>query len=124
MSAQWVIPGWPETDEYLARRPQKRVHGAEDCGGIGEVLKGVYGDNQVGALFRRRREKAGILNARISRPVSCLLQNVLADIDADHPSGPHSGHFNRLGAFSAAKVDNDFARDPGEELIPHENREL
>jgi hypothetical protein len=52
MTAQWVIPRWPETYEHLAGRLQKPVHAAQDIRRISEVLERVHGNDNVRKLLR------------------------------------------------------------------------
>ncbi len=119
MSAQWVIPGWPETDEHLAWWLQERVHDTQDSGGVGEMLKGVHADDNVCKLLRRRCEEASILNTCKERLLSRCLENVLKDINTDHALGPFSSHFNGTSSFATAEVDDNFPYDFGEEVSPH-----
>src|ERR1022692_355179 len=62
VTAQWVIPGWPEADEHLTCRLQERVHDTQDSRGVGEMLKGVQGNDDVRKLLRRRYEETSILD--------------------------------------------------------------
>src|SRR5712692_5590055 len=90
MTSQWVIPGWPEADEHLSCWLQERVHDTQDSRGVGEMLKRVHGNDNVRKLLRRRYEETSILNTRTERLLSGCLENVLTDINTDHPLGPFS----------------------------------
>src|ERR1022692_4157562 len=118
MTAQWVIPGWPEADEHFARRLQERVHDTQDFSGVGEMLKGVHGNHSVRKLVRRRYEETSILNTRTERLLSCCLENLLTDINTDHPIGPSSSHRYGISSFATTEVDDNFPCNLGEEFIP------
>src|ERR1035438_3574829 len=66
VTAQWVIPGWPEADEHLTCRLQERVHDTQDSRRVGEMLKGVQGNDDVRKLLRRRYEETSILDTVLS----------------------------------------------------------
>jgi len=119
MSAQWVIPGWAETDEHFTRRLQERVHDTQDSAGVGEMLEGVHGNDNIRRLLRRRCEEALLLNARGERPLSCCLEDVRADIKTNHTLGPFFGHFNGASSFATAEVDDSFPYNPGKKVSPH-----
>ncbi len=119
MTAQWVIPGWPEADEHLACWLQERVHDTQDSRGVGEMLKGVHGNDNIRTLLRRRYEETSILNTRTERLLSCCLENVLTDINTDHSLGPSSSHLYGISSFATAEVDDNFPCNLGEEFIPH-----
>jgi len=119
MSAQWVIPGWPETDEHFTCRPQEGVHDTQYPGWVGEMLKRVHGNDNVRKLFRRRCEEARILNTSGECLLSCRFEDVPADIDAGHAPGPFCSHFNRIGSVATAEVDDTLPDNPGKEIGPH-----
>ena len=119
MTAQWVIPGWPEADEHLACRLQERVHDTQDSCGVAEMLKGVHGNDDVGKLLRRRYKETSILNTITDRPLSCCFENVLTDINTDHPLGPSSSHLYGFSSFATTEVDDNFPCNLGEEFVPH-----
>ena len=77
------------------------------------------GNDDVGKLIRRRYEETSILNARAERPLSCRLENVLTDINTDHPLGPSSAISTASSSFATAEVDDHFPCNLGEEFIPH-----
>jgi len=124
MTAQWVMPSWPEAYEHFACWLQERAHHTQNPRGVGEMLKCVYGDDYVRNLRRRRYEETSILNTRTQRLLSCGLENVLPDINTDHPLGPSSGHLYGISSFATAEVDDNFACNLSKEFIPHQNREL
>lgn len=119
MTAQRVIPGWPETDEHLPFGLKERVHDTQDSRGVGEMLKGVHGNDNVRKLLRRSYEQTSILNTRNERPLSCCLEKVLTDVNTDHPLGPSSSHLYGFSSFAAAEVDDNFPCNFGEEFVPH-----
>ncbi|SRR6266849_11148302 len=108
MTAQWVIPGWPEADEHLARWLQQVIHNAQDFRGVGKMLEGVHGNDNVRKFVRRRYEETSILNTRTERLLSCCTQNVLTVINTDHPLGPFSSHLHGVRSFTTAEVDDNF----------------
>ena len=53
----------------------------------------------------------------------CRLENVLADVNADHAPGAPNGHLHGIDSFATAKVDDHLPGNPREEFIPHQDRE-
>src|ERR1035438_9927375 len=116
VTAQWVIPGWPEADEHLACRLQERVHDTQDSRRVGEMLKGVQGNDDVRKLLRRRYEETSILDtvpsafclaawrrsSRISIPITRW--------------APSSSHLYGFSPFATAEVDDNFPCNLGEEF--------
>src|SRR6266480_2297582 len=119
MSAQWVIPSWPETDEHFTRWLQERVQNTQDSGGILEMLKGVHGNDDVCRLVRRRCEKASILNACSQRFFSSCFENIRTDINTSDPLGPFPSYFNGMSHFATAEVDDYFPCNLGKKLSAH-----
>jgi len=124
MSAQWVKPGWPKADQHLAGWPQERVHNSQDFRRIGEMLKGVHRNDNVGKLVRGRYEETGALNARTERFLPCGLEHFLADVNANHAPGAPHRHLHGIGSFATTEVDDRLSGQPVEEFIPHQDREL
>src|SRR6266571_3495087 len=118
MSAQWVIPGWPETNQYFSCRLQQRIYHAQNSGWVREVFKGVHRNDNICALVGSGFEQAGLLNACSKRFLPCRCQNTLADVNTNHALCPFFCHFNGISSFAAAEVDDNFPSDLGEELIP------
>src|SRR6266481_3632201 len=105
MTTQGVIPGWPEADKHLTSRPQQRIHNLQDSRGVSEMLEGVDGNDNIRKLLRRRCEETSILNTRTERFLPCRLENVLADINTNHPLGPFFGDLYGVRSFATAEVD-------------------
>ena len=83
------------------------------------MLESVHGNDDVRGFLGRRYEEAGILNTSLDRLLSCGLENLLPDIDADHPLGSSSSHLYGIRSFATAEVDDNFPGNPGEEFVPH-----
>ncbi|MFZ0307132.1 MAG: hypothetical protein WAL89_03080 [Candidatus Sulfotelmatobacter sp.] len=58
-------------------------------------------------------------SSRAPRRLACGLENLLPDIDADHPLGSSSSHLYGIRSFATAEVDDNFPGNPGEEFVPH-----
>ena len=119
MTSKWVIPGWPEAEQYFACRLQECVHDAQDSRRVAEMLKGVQGNDDVDKLLRRRYKETSILNVLTDSPLSCCLENVLTNIDANQPLGPSSCHLYGFSSFATSEVDDNFPCNLGEKFIPH-----
>jgi hypothetical protein len=124
MSAQRVIPSRAETEQHFARRMHERAHDSQHFAWVGEMLKRVQRNHNIGNLRRRSSEQACILDAGRKRLPSSFPKNVLADIDTDHAPSPFFSHFDDLGSGPAAEVDDNPPRNPGKEVIPQQNRKL
>jgi hypothetical protein len=88
------------------------------------MLKGVHRNYNVRSFFRRRREATKIVDARALRLPLCRFKNIVADIDADHAPGASFSHLDGIGPFAATEVDDNFPRNPGQEVIPQQNLKL
>src|SRR5882762_1381805 len=124
MSAQWVIPGWPETEEHFTCWLQERVQNAQGSGRVVEMLKGVHGNDDVCRLVCRKCEETSILNACRQRFLSSCFENIRTDINTSDPLSPFPGYFNGISPFAAAEVDDHFPCNLGKEVSAHQNLEL
>jgi hypothetical protein len=86
---------------------------------VGELLKGVHGNDNVRKLLRLRYEETSILNSRAHRLLSCYLESVLAEINTDHAHGPSSSHVYGISSFDTALVDDNCPCNSVEDFIPH-----
>src|SRR5438105_14116857 len=116
MSAQWVIPGWPETDEDFTCWLQDRVQNAQDSGGVVEMLKGVDANDDVCKVVCRKCEETRILNACSQRLLSSCFENIRTDINTSDPLGPFPSYFIGISPFTTAEVDDYFPCNLGEKL--------
>ena len=124
MSAQRVIPGWPEAEEHFARRRYEGAHDTKHFRGVGKMLKGIQGYDNVREVRGRSSEHARPQNARGECLLPAFLQNLFTDIDTGYVSSPFLGHFYRLGSAAATEVDDHFPCNTAKKIFPEECPEL
>ena len=77
--------------------------------------------DDVGALVRFPAEDAAVLDVGRLSPLARDLENVVADVNANHPTCAPLRHFDSVGAFAATEIDNRLSSNRLEEPFTQES---